>query len=307
MSADGSLRLLQGDLTGSTTGDDVVTLNDLVIVQEGVVLAGSGFVEPVDSSGIVKAWVDNAGNFYVRGNNDITEDDWVYRNGVVVCDSTGTFEVEPGAGEFFDHTAFTDCFFAFDGNSSGAFLVGGVTDGPADQNGVLVLFDGFGNRRVVARESDPVDLDGNGVFDDDRFLDIFGNDDALLREDGSIVFVASLKDGAGNAVSNGLFVLSPASAGCTLRNGTGVNPVACQCATPPLLGTNFDVTVAPGPNTVLTFVFAGVPATLSPRMPVPTDIGVLGTELFLQGVRLDAVGGGLTLQPTNAQDVVVGF
>jgi hypothetical protein len=53
ISADGGRWLAQGDLTGSTATDDVVVVDGAVVVQEGVPLAGSGFVEPVDLNGIV--------------------------------------------------------------------------------------------------------------------------------------------------------------------------------------------------------------------------------------------------------------
>ena len=209
VSGDGTVQLAQGDLYGATTSDDVVTLNGTVIVQEGVVLAGSSYAEPVDASGIVEAWLDRGSNFYVRGNNDVTETDWVYRNGVVVADSAGASEVVPGSGEFWSDAAFSACFFAFDGNVNGAYILGGVTSAATTNDGVLVYDDGTGNRVVVCREGDPVDLDGNGLFDDDRFINIFGNDDAKLLDDGSVVFVASLKNAVGTAQSNGLFRMTP--------------------------------------------------------------------------------------------------
>lgn len=329
-SPDGSVLLIQGDLTGATTSDDVVVLNGQVIVQEGVPLAGGPFVEPVDLDGIVKAWIDSAGNSYVRGNNDVTETDWIYRNGVVIAESSGADEVVAGSGEHWDDASFADCFFAFDGNSLGHSVFGGVTDAPLDVNGVLVFDDGAGFRRVVCRESDPVDLDGNGLFDDDRFFNTFGNDDVRLLEDGTIVFTATLKDGTGTAVDQGVFRLAPQTASCTPRNGSGVNPVACACTTLPVLGTTWNVTVTPGPNTALTFVFVSetpapfpvplfggealifppvveMPGNVTHAVALPPSLQFLGYQLFLQGLRLDVVGGNFQLVLTNAQDAVVGL
>jgi len=71
------------------------------------------------------------------------------------------------------------------------------------------------------------------------------------------MFVASLRDGTGADQSTGLFTVSPKTASCTLRNGRGVNPVACTCATLPVLGTTWDVDSTSGPNTFLTFRFGG--------------------------------------------------
>src|SRR5690606_30227487 len=50
---DGQHYLVQGDLGGDTAFDDVVVLDGNVIVQEGTILPGSGFVEAVDLNGIV--------------------------------------------------------------------------------------------------------------------------------------------------------------------------------------------------------------------------------------------------------------
>lgn len=331
VSPNGAVVLVQGDLTGATTGDDVVVLNGTVVVQENVVLAGSTFAEPVDLDGIVKPWVDRGGNWYVRGNNDVTETDWVYRNGVVVAESSGTNEVVPGSGEFWDDATFADCFFAFDGNSLGQYVLGGVTSAAATSNGVIVFDDGAGFRRVVARESDPIDLDGNGLFDDDRFFNTFGNDDVLLLDDGTIVLTATLKDGAGAVVDQGLFRLTPKAASCTVRNGTGINPVVCTCASLPLLNSTWNIAVAASPNTLLTLAYAGVmptpfpiplfggellvdptgivslPGSFTHPVPLPSSQQFLGVQLYVQGVRLEVVGPALVIQLTNAQDAVLGL
>ena len=328
--ADGTVVLIQGDLTGAATTDDVVVYNGVVIVQEGVPLGSGTFVEPVDTDGIVKPWVDAVGNYYVRGNNDVTETDWIYRNGVVVAESSGADEVIPGSGEHWDDATFGDCFFAFDGNALGHFVFGGVTDAPVDVNGVLVFDDGAGYRTVLCRESDPIDLDGNGLFDDDRYFNTFGNDDVRLLDDGTVVFTATLKNGAGTAVDQGVFRLVPKAGSCTLRNGTGVNPVACTCATLPVLGTTWTIAIAPGPNTALTLVFAAdapapfpvplfggealifppvvsLPGNGTHPVVLPPDIQFLGSAFFLQGMRVDVVGANLALVLTNGQDAVVGL
>ena len=332
VSPNGAVVLVQGDLLGATTSDDVVTVNDVVVVQEGVVLAGSAFAEPVDGDGIVKAWVDRGGSYYVRGNNDVTETDWVYRNGIVVAESSGTNEVVPGSGEFWDDATFADCFFAFDGNSLGQFVVGGVTSAPADTNGVIVFDDGQGYRRVLVREGDPVDLDGNGLFDDNRFINTFGNDDVLLLDDGTVIFTATLRalPTGTTSVDQGLFRLQPRSASCTLRNGTGISPLACTCATPPALGTTWNIDVSFGPTTVATAAFAAafpagpfpifngellidpvsavsIPGNGTHPVPLPFDVQFLGLEFFVQGIRLDLNGVNIDFQITNAQDAVIGL
>lgn len=331
VSADGSTWIVRGKVEGSFFDDRVVAVNNSVVVQVGSVLAGSSFPNPVDPTGIEKTWLDRGNNWYVRGDNDNSGTDWVYRNGVVVAQSDGTQEVVAGSGEHWDDTSYQSCFFAFDGNTSGAYVIGGVTDAASDQDGVLVYFDGLGGSVVVAREGDAVDLDGNGLFDDDRFLDTFGNDDCLLREDGTIIFVASLRDGAGVDQSNGLFRITTPSPECTLRNGSGINPQACQCATAPRIGTDWDVTVDLTASTIQTWVLASPtplpvpvplfggealiapPVTAAPattpgmhRVTLPNDFALLGFQISLQGLRMQVGPGTLTLELTNALDATVG-
>lgn len=207
VSADGSHWIVQGDLTGDSNTDDVVAVDGVVVVQEGVVLPGSGFAEPVDLSGIVGVWMDPAGNWFVRGNNDVSEQDWIYRNGAVLV-KTGD-PIWPGSAESWTDAEFADCFFFHVGNSLGNFVLGGVTDGPTTANGVLV----FNNRFVVARESDPIDLDGNGMFDDDVFINTFGNDDGVLTDDGMLYFTVTLKDGTGVGIGDGFFRVDLSSIG----------------------------------------------------------------------------------------------
>ncbi|MFY9344398.1 MAG: hypothetical protein WAT39_18035 [Planctomycetota bacterium] len=329
VSPNGASYLVLGDTNAATTGDLVLVLNNTVQIQEGQVLPGSTFATGVSAIG--KAWIDRGGNWYARGSNATTGDDWLVRNGVLVADSAGASEVVPGSGEFWDDASFTTCFFCADGNALGQFVFGGVTTAPLVSNGVLVFDDGAGFRRVVARESDPIDLDGNGLFDDDRFFNTFGDDDVLLLDDGSIVFTATLKNGAGTAVDQGLFKLVPKAGSCTLRNGTGVNPLACTCASLPILGTTWNVAVAPSPNTALTLAFASaaptpfpvplfggellidpltaisLPGSLVHPVPLPPSQQFLGLLFFVQGIRIEVVGPALVIQLVNGQDAVIGL
>ncbi|MBB6088066.1 hypothetical protein [Wenzhouxiangella marina] len=200
LSADGSRWLIQGDLTGDTASDDVVVVDGNVVVQEGSILSGSSFSEAVDTSGIVGVHMDAGGNWFVRGNNAGTEQDWVYRNGEIIA-STGA-PVTTGSAELWSDIDFSDCFFLHAGNSRGDYVIGGVTDGDSASNGVLVANGEF----VVVREGDPVDLNGNGLDDDNLFFNTFGNDDGYLSDTGLFYFTATIKEASGSPVAQGIFV-----------------------------------------------------------------------------------------------------
>lgn len=223
IAADGSSWLVQGDLNGATATDGVVAVDGAVVVQEGVILAGSGFPDPVDLAGIVGVHMDPGGNWFVRGNNDVSEDDWVYRNGTVVA--TLGAPIFTGSIEVWSDAEFADCFFFHIGNSAGDYVIGGVSDGPTASNGVLVM---NGTDEVV-RESDPIDLDGNGMFDDDTFFNTFGNDDGVLTDDGLLYFTATIKNGAGTVIGQGFFVADlggPQGIDLVVTKVESVDPVA---------------------------------------------------------------------------------
>src|SRR5690606_31922736 len=65
------------------------------------------------------------------------------------------------------------------------------------------------NGVVVAREGDPVDLDGNGAFDDDAFIGHGTNTSSAfkanalhLTNDGQLYAILNLRDGAGNSLGS---------------------------------------------------------------------------------------------------------
>jgi len=192
---DGSDWLVQGDLTGPFDSDDVVLVNGNVVLQEGSVIPGSGFPFPIDNIGIVGVHMDPGGNWFARGNNDTSEQDWIVRNGAVIA--TLGDPIFSGAAEAWDDAAFGDCFFLHVGNSQGDYVIGGVTDNQDSlRNGVLVL----NGTTEVCREGDPLDLDGNGLLDDDAFVNTFGNDDGYLADDGLFYMVITIRDGAGTCL-----------------------------------------------------------------------------------------------------------
>ncbi len=219
---DGAHYLIMGDLTGATASDDVLVYDGVVVLQEDSIIPGSGFAEPIDSLGIVGSFLDHGGNWYARGNNDITEQDWVVRNGVVIA--TLGQPIVTGSLEVWDDTDFGDCFFLHVGNSVGDWVIGGVTNAASIANGVLVK----NGTDVVCRENDPVDLDGNGLFDDDAFISTFGNDDAVLLDDGTLYFVATLRNGAGTSFAQIVARVATAGGVTAYCNGDGSGTL-CPC------------------------------------------------------------------------------
>jgi hypothetical protein len=198
----GTNYLARGDLLGATTTDAVVVVNNNVVIQEGAVLPGSGFASPVVAGAADEAFMYSNGDWLARGNN-VDGNDWVLRNGTVVAQKG---DAVPGGlgGETFDDTTFADLFFLITANDNGDYVYGGVTSNVATANAVLVFNDSF----VFAREGDPVDVNGNGLPDDDAFISVFNNDDAILTNDLRYLFTADLVNGAGTALGQAFMVIA---------------------------------------------------------------------------------------------------
>lgn len=190
--------MMIGDDTTATTQDRILAVDGVVKVREGIPLIGSSYISNV-APGFIHAGAStesvlcNDGSYLVRGHN-VDLHDWVLRNGTVIAEKGAT--ITTASAEVFDDTTFGDLFFFIAGNSVGDYVVGGVTDAVATANAVLVLND----ETVVAREGDMIDLNGNGLADDDAFISIFNNDDGVLTDDLQLVFFANCVNGLGTSI-----------------------------------------------------------------------------------------------------------
>lgn len=194
-SADGTSYIALGDLSGDLGTDDVAVVDDAVVLQEGSVIAGTPFTSPLET--ILEITQSSNGDWFARGDND-DQQDWVVRNGDLAAVS-GT-PIVLGSSETFSDGPFAATFFWMAGNNNGDYVIGGTTSNvDADADAVLVL----NGTTVVARQGDPVDLDGNGTYDDDVFINIFNNDDGFLTDDSILYFTADLIDSTGAALGQG--------------------------------------------------------------------------------------------------------
>lgn len=213
VNATGSSYILQGDLSVGTTNDDLVVVDGVVVVQEGFPLPGGDPTEIVDSNGIATVFMSGSGDWMVEGDFDGSDIDWVIYNGDVVAREGNP--IHAGTTEVWG----TPAFVVSNCNSVGDYIVGGDTDAvDTTRNSVVVL----NSERVLMRQGDPVDLDGNGLFDDGLFLNNFGSDDFRLTDDLQLYFTATVRE-AGSATSVGIFfgVLD-------LRDGVGSTICAGQ-------------------------------------------------------------------------------
>ncbi|MHC5114282.1 MAG: hypothetical protein ACYTGP_07630 [Planctomycetota bacterium] len=186
---DGAHWLAQGDNVDGTTIDDILAYDDFPVLRESTTIPGS-FIQ---IAAIFNGNLVGNGDWYARG-DDPNDEAWAVRNGVLMAAAGDSI----GPGE-----SWGPSFFAFHGNNNGDWALAGNTTADVAANDVIVV-----NGEVVLREGDPIDLDGNGEFDDDVFIGV-GNlttasihpDDMFLTDDLMLYTLVRLRDGAGNNLS----------------------------------------------------------------------------------------------------------
>ncbi len=203
--SDGSTIIYHGDLNGPTATDLFVAVNDCIVAQEGSPLPGGPFGENITAlsgdAGSQQVSHSN-GHWAFRGSNITTTVDFVVKNGVVAAATDAP--IKPGSAELYDDAIFSTTFFINAVNSCGDIVIGGVTNAvDVNANAVLML-----NGKIeVLREGDPIDVDGNGVADDNANLSVFNNDDSFLTDDRRYFFFADLRDDAGVALGAQAFMV----------------------------------------------------------------------------------------------------
>ncbi|MGD9689745.1 MAG: lamin tail domain-containing protein [Phycisphaerales bacterium] len=187
-SADGMHYCASGTLTGVTASDTVTIVDGNVVIQEGTLLPGSGFASNVSSIGM--SYMSPDGTWMAYGSN-ADGNDWVVRNGALVA--VRGQEIFPGAGINWAEAGFVGTYFAAASDSLGNYIVGGLTDAPDTTANAIIVLNG---ERIVLRENDPIDLDNNGIFDDDAYVHIFRDDFAFITDGGDLYFPVRVRSGA---------------------------------------------------------------------------------------------------------------
>lgn len=193
--------LAAGNLTGSTSSDDVLIVNGTVVIQESSTLTGVGLTGTIPAfstvAGVIYAEMLSNGDWLAHGTTSDADEDWAIRgNGTsyTLLAKKGD-EIYPGAGEnWSDVDGLSYTFRALAGNNQGDYVILGRTDiADTDRNYAIVL----NGTTVVLRENDPVALDADGLFDDDRYVNLPDTDEMLLTDGGELYITTTLRDGAG--------------------------------------------------------------------------------------------------------------
>ncbi len=201
VSPDGAHWIVEADIDPSFTSMDAVLVDGAIVLKAGDILA-EGPSNEIDGVFSVEMAPNN--DWYARG--DYTDDtDWIVRNGKLIAFTGGAVD----AGDFENWGA---VLTGVTGNINGDYIITGDTDNPDPAiNNVMSL----NGQQIVAREGDGVDLDGNGMADDNAEIASFSAEDLILATDGTIYAFVTLREaGGGTGLGDAFIRILPGAAPC---------------------------------------------------------------------------------------------
>ena len=171
----------------NSANDQVLVYNNTVVIQEGT--THPDLPATFTTTPTAARFLTPTGIWIARGS--LTGgDDYVLRQGEVIARTDDP--IIPMSTELFDDATLSATFFFIGANDVGDYVVGGRTNSPDTlANDVLIL----NGTSVLARENDPVDLDGDGLFNDDRYIRSFTTDRGFITNDGFVYIMVTLRTG----------------------------------------------------------------------------------------------------------------
>lgn len=215
--ATGATSMVKGNMTGPTSFDHVCTVSNNIIVREGFFV--TGFPNPITttpSHQLGRNTLVSNGDWFFRGTTSGGGADFLLRNGFTYY-SDGD-PITPGSPELVGSAPNGDAFFLHTGNNRGESVVGIYTTISNPDRDEAVVFD---KDIVMLRKGDAVDIDRNGVYDDDAFIAEFPWDEAFLTDERSLYVNVILRNAAGDDLGDAFIhvALLPCLPGDLNRDG----------------------------------------------------------------------------------------
>ncbi|MFZ2875333.1 MAG: hypothetical protein WAZ94_12745 [Phycisphaerales bacterium] len=189
--------IAEGQVTLPTSGTvRVLVLDGNAVLQANELVPGSSLV----LGDIFQSAISAGGHWISRGrdNSGTTSPapDWLVLDGTRVAE-TG-MPLITGSSETLGDTFST---LAVDNAGNYAYVANVAAGNPASDTALI-----YNGTHILAREGDPVDLNGNGLPDDNAFIGrgnntlaaFVANNSLFLSADGHAYFLANLRDGDGN-------------------------------------------------------------------------------------------------------------
>ncbi|MDX9910448.1 MAG: GC-type dockerin domain-anchored protein [Phycisphaerales bacterium] len=200
--SDGSAWIVEADIDPGTSSVEGAVVTGNVVLKDGDALSTGGIVDAIFGVRIA----DN-GDWFVRGDYGAprVDEDYVVKNGTVIIE-TGSDVPGTGGGE-----QVGDAIGTINTDPSGNWIITCNTNN-ADGNldGVII----YNGTDVLAREGDMIDLNGNGMPDDDFFITSFNANDCFISSDGYAYFFATTRDGVGTNLRDAFLRVELPPAAC---------------------------------------------------------------------------------------------
>jgi hypothetical protein len=191
--ADGLHYFAVGDTENPNTAiDNILAVDDVVVLREGSPIAGLG--SPIMTA-VFNTKMRQDGTWYARG-DDPSDNDWAIRNGTLLAKTGDLISGSENWG---------NTIGGLYGDAANNWIAWGNTNNPDTTLDEVMVYNGT---TVLLRESDPIDLDNNGLYDDDVFLRTFQPDDLFLGDDGTVMALVTLKNAAGTNLGDGFLKLA---------------------------------------------------------------------------------------------------
>ncbi len=203
-SADGSSFIATGDINGPAAFDEVTVVDNQIVIQQGMMI--SGVDQPVNGAASGTFMASN-GDWLASGTTrsaDGTEfGQFVLYNDTLLAQDGDA--IAPGSPESWATPTSTSAstFTGYVTNTLGDIILYGVTDSLDPLANEVAVLNDLG---VFLREGDQIDLDNNGVLDDDAFLGTFSGQSAALTDAGLFYFNATLRTALGDSLGEAFLV-----------------------------------------------------------------------------------------------------
>ncbi len=214
------LFVVQGTDGATAPSNQLAAISNNPVLRVGGTIPG--LTSPIAANHIDRIRLASCGDWIARGQNQNQTEDWVVVNGDIF--NRRGVDITPlnPSGERFSDARFQATFFTVAINASSHKVVGGYTDNPDPNHDEVLVLD---NVRVIAREGDPIDLNANGLYDDNAFIGGFVPDAAFIESMGASLVVYTLvpiKNSMGQIIGYSYVCISPSMSCAADFNNDGV-------------------------------------------------------------------------------------
>ena len=175
--------------TGDDATDRVIVVNGVALMQEGVTVLPEMEYPVADNP--VNFTMSPSGMWMVRGAN-MDGENWVARGHGQSIEHVYRVgdPIHAGATETWFAAELSLPFFVHTADAAGNIVIGGGTNNPDTFSDTVLIYN---DQMVIARENDPVDLNGNGVFDDGVYIRSIESSSVVFVP-GAVLFRVTLRD-----------------------------------------------------------------------------------------------------------------